>query len=616
MFELAKSEFVRYQKWALLVAIVLLGLLGFVSKIKPLLEASTAQSALVNITFFGLSLILGLLQMALYKRANHWTYLIHRPISPAKIYFALSGAGMLLITVALGLPWLINMLGLDIFTHTVVESRHYLHIIFLLLTCIMCYLIGSLVVLNASYAIAGMLVMLVLVLAPTAKNTLVQFLPLLAMIAGLLYLNVKSFQPDLSRYLTQPLSVILLAIPLCFALSFLLTMTSTLTLYHLPKFIAGTHPDTNPVENTYRYIWEYDVPDSVEYILQNVDTPLARNMVQQAKLAKVDWIDAEPWTFPRKGQLYVDDYQYALAHKETHSMWQFSHGQMVLVGLSNTSGKVLGVMGKNGFKDNLAAVTEADRFEQVPFLLGEKHFMTRSAIYQVNFTEKTLTEKFALNTPEVFIGVPEMHDEYVSVATNRNILLFDPRSYRDEYQQVIPDYIVPHPVPVKSLQGLRAFQLADGFLLTYFGSEHFGFDRPGAQAFYAKLSGEIEYVGGREFTIFSHPEWIRHSLYVLSPVLWGAQNIIYNFIEPENLLSKSLAEIRQLKFPEGVNTLAIILHIVSVLGAIVICRRHRMTPAQMATWISLCIFFSVPALVSCLLLNPLRVEKAARLQPA
>ena len=191
MFELGKSEFIRYQKWAMLIAIVLLALFGFVSRLKPLLEANTAQSIFVNVTFLGGSIFLGLLQMTLYKRANQWTYLIHRPISPAKIYFALCGAGILLIVVALGLPWLVAMLGLDSFTHTVVESRHYLHIVFLLLTCIMCYLIGSLVVLNASFGIVGMLIMLALVLAPTAKNTLLQFLPVIGIVIGLLYLNVK-----------------------------------------------------------------------------------------------------------------------------------------------------------------------------------------------------------------------------------------------------------------------------------------------------------------------------------------------------------------------------------------------------------------------------------------
>jgi hypothetical protein len=609
MFELAKSEFIRYQKWAMLIALVLLVVFGFISKIKPLLEANTAQSALVNITFLGASIIFGLLQMALYKRANQWTYLIHRPIRPEKIYFALCAAAVLLILVALGLPWLVTMLSLDIFTHTVVESRHYLHIVFLLLTCIMCYLIGSLVVLNASFGIAGMLVMLFLVLAPTAKNTLVQFLPVIAIVIALLYLNMKSFKPDLGQYLTQPLSLVLLTVPLSFAMLFCLTMASTLSLYHLPKFIAGTHPDNNPVENTFRYIWTYDESDTPEYILENTDTALAKNMIQQAKFADVDWIDTDTWTFPRKGQLYVDDFQYSLTHKQTNSIWQFSHSDMVLVGISKVTGNPLGVLGQNGFVKDLDSVKDNDRFIEVPFLLGEQHLMTRTVIYQVNFTEKLLSEKFALSNNEFFIGTPDIHDNFVSVSTNKHILLFDPRSYRDEYQQAIPDYVMPHPVPVKSIYGVRAFQLAEGYLFTYFGTHHFGFDRPGAQAFYVKLSGEVEYVGGREFTVFSHPAWIREAIYVFSPVLWGAQNIMLNYIEPDQLNVKSLSEIRSISFPNEVNTLAIILHIVSVIGAILMCRRHKLKPAQTATWISLCVFLSLPALAACILLNPLKVEK-------
>jgi hypothetical protein len=611
MFELAKSEFFRYQKWALLIVIALLAVFGFISRLKPLLEANQAQSVLINVTFLSASIIFGILQMTLYKRANQWVYLIHRPINPAKICCALCGAGMLLILIALGLPWLIAMLGMDMFTHAVVESRHYLHIVFLLMTCMMCYLIGTLIILNASFGIVGLLVMLVLVLVPTAKNTLVQFLPLLVMLSGLFYLNIKSFKPDLSQFLSQPFSLVLLVVPLSFAMLFCLTLIATLTLYHVPKFMAGTHPDNNPVEGTYRYIWTYDEADTPEYILQNTDSALAKNMIQQAKLAEINWIDVDNWTFPRKGQLYVDDYQYALSHKKTKSIWQFSHSEMLLVGISSITGKPLGLFGKNGFIEDLVSVTKNDRFVEVPFLLGDKHMMTRTVIYQVNFNEKLLSEKFSLPNDEYFIGTPDIHKNFISLTTNKNILLFDPQVYRDEYQQATPDYAVPHPVSVKNLYAVRAFQLADGFLLTYFGNDHFGFERPGAEALYAKLSGEIERVGGREFTIYTHPAWVRNALYVISPILWGAQTVMYHYIEPEPSQKGvfSVSEIRQMVFPKEVNSLAIILHIVSVLGAIVMCRRHRFKSAQVATWISLCAFLSLPALAACILLNPLRTNR-------
>jgi hypothetical protein len=91
-------------------------------------------------------------------------------------------------------------------------------------------------------------------------------------------------------------------------------------------------------------------------------------------------------------------------------------------------------------------------------------------------------------------------------------------------------------------------------------------------------------------------------------VLWGAQNVMINTIEPDSRHIYSLAEIRAIDFPEEVIKIAIILHIISVLGAIVMCRRHRLKPAQVATWISLCTFLSLPALVACLLLNPLRPD--------
>jgi hypothetical protein len=615
MFELGKSEYIRYQKWAVLIALILLAAFGFISKMKPLLEASNAQSAIVNLAFLSGSFLFGVLQMALYKRTNHWTYLIHRPISPSKIYLGLCGAGLTLISIALGLPWLLSMLSLDIFTPTVVESRHYLHVVFLLLTCFVAYLVGSLVVLNASYGAITLIMMLALAITPIAKNNFVQFFPVVVMVIGLIYLNIKSFKPDLSRHLTAPLSIILMAIPMSFAGLFLLTMGITLTFYHVPKFIAGTHPDNNPVENTHRYTWSYDSADIPEYILAQTDSPLAEYIIQQTKLANVGWIDGDMWTFPRQGQLYVDDYQYSFQHKKTGSVWQFSHSDMLLIGTNKLTGQPLGILGMNGFKNSLSDVEPQDRFVEVPFLMGENQLMTRKVIYQVNFNEKTLGKKFTPPEGEYFINLPRAHDNYVSVATNKNIFLFDPRAYSDEYQSAEPDYALAHPVSTKTRSQIRTFQLADGYVFAYFGSKHFGFDRPGAQVFYVKLDGTVEYVGGREFTKFTHPNWIRHALYMFSPILWSAQNMMFNYIEPDQRTMLSLSEIRELNFPKDVNVVAIILHIISVFGALVMSRRHRLRPAQVATWVSLCAFFSLPALAACILLNPFKVE-AKSVKPA
>ena len=53
MFELGKSEFIRYQKWAILVCVILLGTFGFISKIKPFLDPVSEQTALIYLLYIG-----------------------------------------------------------------------------------------------------------------------------------------------------------------------------------------------------------------------------------------------------------------------------------------------------------------------------------------------------------------------------------------------------------------------------------------------------------------------------------------------------------------------------------------------------------------------------------
>ena len=607
MFELGKSEFIRYQKWALLVCVIILGTFGFISKIKPFLEPISEQTALIYLLYIGSSFAFGVIQMALHKRANHWTYLIHRPIKTSQIYIAICCAGIAIIGLGLGLPYLIMVTSLDLIGSSIVDTRHYLFVLFLVLTCIMSYLIGSLVILNASRGIALLLIMLVLVLAPQADHDFTQFLPVILIIAALLYLNVKSFKPDLSRHLSQPFSLILLSVPMSFALSFCLILSSGI-FYHIPRFIAGNHPDNNPIEGSYSYLWEYDAKEFPAYILKNTDTLLAKHMVQQAKLADEDWIDADVWTFPRKGQLYINDKQYSLQHSDTNSVWQFSHDEMLLVGLHKTTGETIGIVGRDGFIENSSKIMDSQRFQEVPFLLGDQNFMTKTRIYQVNFEEQLLEVKYQLPEGEHFIGIPQLKAKFVAVATNQNILIFDIRNYRDEYATLTPDYVVPHPVATGFLYGVKSYRLADGFLLTYFNRHHYGFDKPGAEAYYVTLSGESTLVGSRRFTVYSHPAWERHLQYLISPVIFASQNIIFRILEEEDNSNLTLSEIRAIDRPLQVNLIAILLHVISFIGAILLSRRYKLSAPQIATWVSLCAFLSLPALCSMLLLNPWKTE--------
>ncbi|TDF38188.1 hypothetical protein EYS14_10850 [Alteromonadaceae bacterium M269] len=604
MFELLKSEYARYKNWSYLAFVIVLGAFGFIAKLKPFLQEHPLQTAATNMVFIGGAFIFGVLQMALHRRANHWTYLIHRPLSTLHIYSGLTLAGLLLISSVVVVPMMIMVVGTDVFSASVVDSRHYVYILFLMLTATLAYLVGQLAALSASKGILTFAMLFVPILAPRHVNNIALLLPVTLLIAGVLYLNVKSFKPDLSRYLQNPLSILLLAVPMSLSFVFILLMSTTL-FYHVPKFIAGTHSDNNPQNGTMRYIWQFESKDRPSYILENSDHPLAKNLMGQTELAEATYLDFDVWTFPRRGQMHVEDRIYALVDSETNTTWQFSHASMLLEGRQSTNGESIGALGENGFVEDLGSIEDSDRFTQVPYLIGKEFVMTQETLYKVNFEERSLDIKFALRGDEVFISPPQFRKEDVVISTNKRLMLFAYKDIMDGYDLAQPDYVIDHPVALENLRYVFTYRVAAGYMLLYFGNDYFGFDKPGAEIILASLGGEkAESIHQRRFELYGHPAWIRHFNYLISPALYYAQFSLLNALEPQDLTFASFERIRAREYPQRVIVISIILQILSGLITLLLVRAHKQGKAHAITWVILATGLGLPALCSFILLNP------------
>jgi hypothetical protein len=515
---------------------------------------------------------------------------------------------MLCITLVLTVPWLIMVTGIDAFTVTVVDTRHYTYILFMLFCALTGYLVGTLAALNPSKGAILLAILLLIVMNPRPSNDVAQYVPMLVVLVVLYALNVVSFKPDLGTHVRRPWAIVLMALPMCYALTYGLAL-STLVYYHIPRFVMGTHPDNHPVNGTVEYMWSVQGADLVAYALEGSDDPRVAYYVKQAELADEDWISTGVWTYPRPGQLHTQDLQYSLTPKGTNEVWQFSHDEMLMVGHSSIGQKPLGAIGIGGFLGSVAEAAEEDRFTSVPMMVGEKFLATPDVIYQVNFDERRLDVKHRPAAGEQYIGRPQMGENYVALVTDKHVLMFDPSVMADDYETAEADYVIEHPVPVGNIRFIDTFRLVDGYLFLYRGANFFGFDQPGSMVVHAKLGGGAEVIHSRHYTVQRHPAWIRHFMEMISPVLHLMDNAYLSTVEPTNADYTSPEELFAREYPASIYWGAAILMVLSAFLVMVLCRRHHLGRAQTVTWVVLGAVLSVPAVVAFLLMNPWRVEE-------
>jgi hypothetical protein len=606
MFELAKNEFSRYQKWALLWAIVLICGFVFSMKFRPLLAPSMVMSAFNHLLLLGGSFLFGAGQMLLHRRKNHWTFLIHRPIAPLAIFSALFMAGALVVFIAVGLPWLLTIAGLDLFGKGVVDARHYSYAFYLFFAALFAYQIGILVMLNASKGAITLVMIIVVILAPNATTHIGQFGPAILFNIVLFYLNSQSFKPDLSTYLRKPLSQILIAVPMSFVMVFVLQM-STMVYYHVPKYMTSSHPDDNPQEGSLRYIYSLKRPDYAKYVLNDAnikDPALAQSIQQQWELADQAWFSAGATNFPHQQQLHVYDTSYAISDEDGIANWQFSHKHMALVGHNATTGEFVGVIGKSGFSATLEDFQEAGdaaMFASVPFIVFTNFLIFEDKIMTVNFDEKRLLTRFELPEGEKFVDSPgnNFGGKTVSVLTNKRLMVFDAQIFNYEYAELLPNFAVELPVTAGSIAGLLGSELADGFAFLLLDSGNYGREGEAAYVMHVDYLGNSTLVSSRKFDVKSHPAWIEQFNYMVSPVLFIARGAILTSIDPNARLPVNTEGV-------SVQVEAIVLHIMSLILLLLIGRKHNLNKMQWATWIVMVAVMSLPAVISFVLLHPFK----------
>ncbi|MCK0068944.1 hypothetical protein [Kordiimonas laminariae] len=603
MFELYKAEFARYRVWALCAVVAVLAFYGFLAKLKPFFEAEALQIAAMNIGLVGGSFGFGIVQMILHKRINHWTYLIHRPLEVHKIFIALAGAALTIISIVVVVPLLIMTVGFDAFTAETVDMRHYAYILQLLLTCFAAYAVGTFSVLNASKGAFLIILMIAAYLMPNPETDFKQFFPAIIILAGLFLLNFNSFKADLTAHTKEPWAIFLQVSGMALGIVMAIMASSTV-FYHLPLFITGQHPDDNPYDGSFSYMYEYEMGERPAYVLRNSTHPSADIYAKQAELADQEFFSLNQWTFPRQGQMYVKDKQYALQPRGLNQIWQFSHDAMLLIGRNNKTDEIIGVIGQNGFLDNLDAVTEADRFREVPFMIGESFLETTSHLYQVNFADRDMLVKHEPDAGEEYIGRLQINEDYIVIVSDKKSYLFDKVAFIDEFEATEAEYVVEHPTRPEAMAWVATYRLADGYMMLFSGNDYFANNKPGASIVHAKLGGSSELIHEEQYAYKRHPFWIQHLEFIASPANYILKNVYLHYIEPSETRNIPFKDITGNRYDTHVWIFAGFLQVLTALLAFFWSRRRNLGKAQTITWAAMGAIYGLPGFIALVLMSP------------
>ncbi|HEX4954661.1 MAG TPA: hypothetical protein VF017_14815 [Thermoanaerobaculia bacterium] len=617
MRALIASELIRYRPLAVGVALAHLVVLRLAATLSPLFAPDLAKLGLALLVYAALGLALGLFQLGSARRPGQWTFLIHRPLSPGRIFGALTAAGLLLLAGVVALPLLAMTLWFDLATPQWVDGRHYPLGLYAWGIAAGCYLLGAFVALARSRAafLAGVLVLFFLTREAPGLSV---FVPLLLVLAWLGLLARAAFKPDLGTPLSRPGAVVASALPIGYALfrgcAAAVLVASSLGTSVAEKGIGGFSSfawnDYFPA-GTKDHVDYLDERSALEHGLAAADADPAlaerrRHLRAQLPLASV--LELPPRGIERwaeRHQLMLGDGRHDLYDDETGVRWSFQHAPMLFQGLDGRTGEAVGWLGLAGpVPGPVASVPAGQRFPEVPYTDGERLVFTRNKIWQVDFTRAAVDLRFELPPGETLRTPVAAAETFVVAASDRTLYFFEPRDLKRPGVRVEPSVRVALPAEARHIARTLVAELVDGYLVTFVLGRQSEQDRHRAEQVVVEVGfdGRHEVVARRPLGQ-GFPAWHRHRGFWLSPFFQTAHDLAWTAIAPRRDARVTLGEMAANPPPSGVLALAGLVALVSAAGTGWAAKRRGLAPRQRLAWTAGALLLGLPGLLAFLALT-------------
>ena len=611
MLELTKSEINRYRKWALLAFVLLLCVHAYIARLKPYLAFDNAQHFLGTLLLVSLAFAFGLIQCLLHKRKSHWTYLVHRPLSIRKIYLSLYAAGLIIVVFVVAIPILLIVIGLDMFSTTVVDTRHYLYVLLLTLQCKVGFQIGQLVAINVNKGLSVFLFLIVIASMPTPANNIALLGPISLISGAMLYFNLRSFKPDVENHVNSPVYKALCGF--CMSLSILLILPTSLNIaYQISRVFNQAIENQDSDIKTYIQYAMSDKETAINFLLDKSNYADKEQLKTQLSLTDPDIIRLFSFSLPtnRIGQQHGEDISDQFEDKTNNTIWQFSHDSRLIEGRDKINGNPRGAIGINGFIEHIESASQDDFFSEVPQLLSNRLIMTRTHLYQADYANQILKLLHALNENDVYVTGPRQFNDEVFLISTKKLFVFDNNSIFGNENMVDAKYAVDHLRPLSG-QGhiIARYALGQHDALVFLGDSLFGFDTPGVALMLVNKQGEETLISRHPFVEHDKPTWIRHAGYLLSPFMeigLGTALHALNVKTPSTTFDR-IDE--SSKYPQQLMLVAGILGTISALLIFLLSRLHQLGVFETILWLTFTLFLGPCLLISFLFMHPWRVSR-------
>lgn len=570
MKPLLTSELLRFRSAALAGAAAHVVILGIVGTFSDLFTASEEKLGIGLVCYALLGLLLGVYQVGSYRRLGSFSYLIHRPLAPARILLALTGAAALLLTFVAGLPLLLAAIVVP------TDARNLLVAPLVLGICLCFHLIGVFLVLNPSRARFAALLIPAAFLYPQLSPA-ATFLAIFGTLFWLWILASAAFKPDLSTHLDRPLPIAALALPVQAALLPALSL-SLLSVYSFGVAISEVGWRNIPAFGWNDYFPE-DTFQRVEYLeaREALSSGLHRAGLPEAFDAESAFeLSARRLEAQRRGQLLVHDRHQALADDAHGLLFTFSHDLMLFTGRVTRTGQPAGWLGPAGRAET---ILPRARFEEVPEVVDGRFLVSPRRIHAVS-ARLTVTQRFEAPAGETIVAalLPETGTEPTAILTDHALHLLAPRGVA-----------IPFEGDVRNLSRAIAARYEDETLVSFvFGKES---ERDGAVA--RQTLGRVDCEGRyRQLADLplrqGPPAWTRHRNFLVAPLLTFAS---------EAALRKPLS-----RPPASLWVVAILVALISSALTLLVARRRQLPSAW--AWSAAALLTGFPGFLTFLLLTP------------
>lgn len=599
MRELFLSELRRFRTIGAILGGVHLLLFVLLNQLIHVPQMEYQPHALLGGAYMVFSLGFALYQFGSYRSPGRWTWLMHRPLPPSRIFAAIAGATFVLVLAIVAVPLLLVLAGADLFGARVVDLRHYLAVAHIVLLCFASWLAGSYVILNHRRSAAVILILPILAFFRMGTS-LEMFVPELLCIALLLYILRTVFKPNHAAPPSTAPSIVATALPLLLSFYFVLAWGGS-TLYQWSMIVTGTHPlnaDIVPAGGLTESSRLYP-RDRIHAGLKAANTDAANRLREQLKSAPVTGYQPDVERFAVRNQSSnADDLLWP--DGSNRSFWTFSHDDMRFRGRDMIDASNTGHFGAGG-------KGSTERFAEVPFEVSG-YLITPHTLYRLTGGTNPLEKTFATEGREQIVMAPNdvAHGKdrgaprYRYVLTNARLVALDLKTNALQFS-------VPLPGPYSNLAYVDVAEIPGQSIVSLlFGSETVNGAGTGHQYVMLAAPGAQPKEVARRTLSHDFAPLFEHRDFWLSPVMHTLAavpgSLIYNGDIPDVIEPK-------VERSSQVWMAAVVAALVAAAAGAAWLSRTDVGPRRKLAWIASCLVLGLPALLTLMALQP-RIRKA------